>query len=66
MNDYDEMAKSADLKRVAIWVCQPCLDGESGECHTPGCIQWMRRGEERLDFQHQYEICPSTPEAKDA
>lgn len=22
-------------------VCQPCIDGEGSECHTPGCAFWM-------------------------
>lgn len=25
-------------------ICSPCLDGKSGECHTPGCILWINRG----------------------
>lgn len=49
-----------ELKLVVIDVCQRCLDGEPGECHTPGCIQWLRGeidGEmgERLDFKNRYE-----------
>lgn len=51
------------LKKVAIWVCEPCLKNEPGVCHTPGCIQIRRKnieGEfgERLDFEHQYEELP--------
>lgn len=49
------------LQRVVIDVCQDCLDGVAGECHTPGCIQWIRQdmpGQlgERLDFEHRYEL----------
>jgi hypothetical protein len=48
------------LRHVAIWVCQPCLENEPGECHTPGCIQWLRgdiEGQlgERLDFEYRSE-----------
>lgn len=24
-------------------ICSACLDGEGGECHTPGCILWINR-----------------------
>lgn len=24
-------------------ICSACLDGEGGECHTPGCILWISR-----------------------
>lgn len=24
-------------------ICAACLDGEGGECHTPGCIMWLNR-----------------------
>lgn len=24
-------------------VCSACLDGEGGECHTPGCVLWLNR-----------------------
>lgn len=23
--------------------CSACLDGEGGECHTPGCVFWLMR-----------------------
>lgn len=26
-----------------IPICSACLDGEGGECHTPGCILWINR-----------------------
>jgi hypothetical protein len=25
-------------------LCDPCLDGEGGECHTPGCMLWLCSG----------------------
>ena len=28
---------------VAIQICQPCLDGEGQECHTPGCSMFLHR-----------------------
>lgn len=24
-------------------LCSACIDGEGGECHTPGCIMWLNR-----------------------
>lgn len=41
----DRMAMSTPveipLARVTLDVCQACLKGEGGECHTPGCAFWM-------------------------
>jgi len=31
------------LHRVVLWLCSMCLDGEAGECHTPGCALWLNR-----------------------
>jgi hypothetical protein len=31
------------LRRVTVHLCEPCLNGEGGECHTPGCALWMNR-----------------------
>jgi hypothetical protein len=28
---------------VQLWLCALCLDGEGGECHTPGCALWINR-----------------------
>lgn len=25
------------LHRVQLTLCEPCIDGEGEECHTPGC-----------------------------
>jgi hypothetical protein len=27
-----------------IYLCDPCLDGAGGECHTPGCALWLCYG----------------------
>lgn len=24
-------------------ICSACLDGAGGECHTPGCVLWLKR-----------------------
>lgn len=31
------------LHQVTTTICSLCLDGEGGECHTPGCILWLNR-----------------------
>lgn len=63
--------KSQDpkLEQVIIWVCQPCLDNEPGECHTPGCIQFLRSDikdqlGERLDFEYHYELVSDHDQAR--
>jgi len=28
------------LERVMLTLCSLCLDGNGGECHTPGCALW--------------------------
>ena len=51
----NETPEPDGLRHVTVWVCQRCLDGEAGECHTPGCIQWLRGDDERIDFEHRYD-----------
>lgn len=34
---------AAELKYIALWVCQKCLDGIKSECHTPGCALYLHR-----------------------
>jgi len=31
------------VRLVRLWLCDPCLDGAGGECHTPGCALWINR-----------------------
>lgn len=28
---------------VLLHLCEPCLNGEGGQCHTPGCALWINR-----------------------
>lgn len=32
-----------EVRQIVVWVCQPCLDGEGSECHTPGCALFLHR-----------------------
>jgi hypothetical protein len=31
------------VRLVQLWLCDLCLDGTGGECHTPGCALWINR-----------------------
>lgn len=31
------------VRQVLIRICQPCLDGEGSECHTPGCALFLHK-----------------------
>ena len=40
-----------ELEKVAVYICKLCLDGVSGvddECHTPGCLFWMRESPHKI------------------
>lgn len=40
------------LQEVTLTLCQPCLDGEGGQCHSPGCALWMTRAPDTPVTQH--------------
>lgn len=40
---YEEERHHYGLRQVLIWICDACLDGLGGECHTPGCTLWLNR-----------------------
>ena len=29
------------VKKIEIWLCQACLNGEGKECHTAGCALFL-------------------------
>lgn len=31
------------VRKVTLWLCDLCLNGAGGECHTPGCALWINR-----------------------
>jgi hypothetical protein len=35
------MAATENLQTVVLTLCDACLDGTGGECHTPGCALWI-------------------------
>ena len=32
------------VRQVLMRVCDLCLSGAGGECHSPGCALWLNRG----------------------
>ena len=38
-----EKPEKIKIKRVIIDICEPCLNGEGKECHTPGCALCYHR-----------------------
>lgn len=37
------LADGVSLHKVKLTLCSPCLLGEGGQCHTPGCSFWINR-----------------------
>jgi hypothetical protein len=31
------------IKRIMLDICEPCLEGQGEECHTPGCALYLHR-----------------------
>lgn len=40
---HDQTEGWPAIHLVSLWLCDDCLDGKGGECHTPGCAMWMNR-----------------------
>jgi hypothetical protein len=45
----------ADLYMVTLPLCGRCIEGEGGECHTPGCSLYMNRAPD-LSIRHRAEV----------
>ena len=43
------------VRLVQLYLCDPCIDGEGGECHTPGCSLWMNRAPD-LSIRHNQGV----------
>lgn len=37
----DSAGPGIPVRLLQRYLCDPCLDGEGAECHTPGCSLWM-------------------------
>ena len=31
----------SNCKKYAVWICDDCVEGKGGECHTPGCLFFL-------------------------
>ena len=56
------MDKEYQLNRISlIYLCDACLDGLGGECHTAGCALWMSTAPDvpiRDSVKIEYQIYP--------
>jgi hypothetical protein len=43
------------LNRAVVIICDACLRGDGGECHTPGCVFWMSRAPDILIRDRIYD-----------
>ena len=50
-----------NLNRVIITICDPCLNGEGGECHTPGCAFWLHRMDKLPVHSELYKVLRKFP-----
>lgn len=46
-----------ELRQIVLTICQPCIDGEGSECHTPGCALWMHRVDLPIRTYEELEQC---------
>lgn len=49
-------AQEPQVHRVAISLCQLCLDGKGEECHTPGCALFLHNSPGHPIYAEFYEI----------
>ena len=62
-------AQDLDITGYHVAICSPCLDGEGGECHTPGCLFWMCSApnipiRDRAEDSDGYHIAEALDEAR--
>ena len=58
------MPSSPDrLREVTLTLCEACIEGAGGECHTPGCALWMNRAPDVPIQQAAYEPSPASERA---
>lgn len=41
-----------ELHLVTLVLCNLCMNGEGGECHTPGCALWLNRAPDLALWDH--------------
>jgi hypothetical protein len=53
--DWTPAVTEIPLRTVTLTLCVPCLAGEGGECHSPGCALWMSTAPDVPITQHLAE-----------
>jgi hypothetical protein len=54
------------VNRYIVSLCDDCLNGAGGECHTPGCGLWMNRAPD-LPIRVEGPVpCADDPRRKDS
>jgi len=54
-------AAEPKVLEVRLRLCELCLGGAGGECHSPGCALWLRRAPDLPLHRELYEIDPPRP-----
>ena len=50
------------VRRVAVHICENCINGEPGECHVPLCLFiWRNIEETPQPLRYQVEFLDETP-----
>ncbi len=44
------------IKKIEIWLCELCLNGEGEECHTPGCALFLHDSPGHPIIRELYKI----------
>jgi hypothetical protein len=49
------------VRTVQIRLCDACLNGDGGECHTPGCALWLNQGPDLGVWPELYVVIEAAP-----
>jgi len=41
MEIHKNKKEEMKIKKIEIWICEACLEGQGEECHTPGCALFL-------------------------
>lgn len=59
---WDEQARheaggrAMKLKHIKIILCEACLNGSGGECHTPGCAMFLHDAPDLPILPELYDV----------
>lgn len=57
-------ARTVRVQTVQIRLCDDCLSGIGGECHTPGCALWLNRAPDLRIHPELYSVVAVIPDSK--